>query len=246
LYIDFELSHKQLENRYSEDYKNHYRWSDNFIRVEVKRSPEYPEEMKYNDVIKQSLESTIIETGAKIVIVDNLTCINDGTEKAKDASSFMKFLDSLRAKHDLSLLVLTHTPKRDASRPITINDMSGSAMLGNFIDAAFTIGASVTDSGIRYIKQIKQRTGEKVFDADNVLVCELTKLTNFLRFEFLSYGKESEHLRSRTEGEQEENEGAVIALHGEGRSFREIGRELNISHMKAKRIIDKCNELLHL
>ena len=64
-------------------------------------------------------------------------------------------LKKIKNKYGLSLLILAHTPKRDATKGITKNDLSGSKMLMNFCDSAFAIGESFQKNGLRYLKQIK-------------------------------------------------------------------------------------------
>ena len=60
----------------------------------------------------------------------------------------------------------------------------------HFCDSSFAIGESAADKNLRYIKQIKQRHCESVYDSDNVAVCEIVKPDNFLQFEFIGFGKE--------------------------------------------------------
>jgi hypothetical protein len=37
----------------------------------------------------------------------------------------MEHLKSLKSKHDLTILILAHTPKRDFNKPISNNDLQG-------------------------------------------------------------------------------------------------------------------------
>lgn len=212
LYFDFELSDKQFENRYSEKFANHYQWNENFIRVEINPDAEIPESKTFEIFLNESLERSIKETGAKVLIIDNLTYLKNETEKAKDALPLMKHLKALKSKYGLSILALAHTPKRDLSKPITRNDLSGSKMLINFCDSSFAIGESSTDKNLRYLKQIKARSTEIIYDAENVCVCQITKPTNFLKFEFLNFGTEQEHLRQYSENEKSEIENQVKHL----------------------------------
>lgn len=243
LYFDFELSDKQFENRYSHDFTDHYKWDSNFLRVEINPDAAIPESQTFEDYLNLSLEQSITETGAKVLIIDNITYLKNETEKAKDALPLMKHLKALKSKHNLSILALAHTPKRDLSKPITRNDLQGSKMLINFCDSSFAIGESHTDKNLRYLKQIKQRNTEQIYDAENVCVCQINKPLNFLLFEFVGFGKELDHLRLHTEKDKESLNGKVIELNQQGRSLREIGAELGISHMKVKRILKECNTL---
>ena len=237
IYCDFELSDKQFENRYSIDFSDHYIWDDNFIRVEINPDAEIPQNQCFEDYLYLCLEKVIITTGAKILIIDNLTYLKSETEKAKDALPLMKQLKALKSKYGLSILALAHTPKRDLSKPITRNDLQGSKMLINFCDSSFSIGESHSDKSIRYLKQIKARNTEIVYDTDNVCVCQIDKPSNFLQFEFLNFGTEREHLRQQTEQERTTVLEKVKESHEQGQSLRAIADELGISHMKVSRIL---------
>ena len=243
LYFDFELSDKQFENRYSIKFEKHYNFDNNFIRVEINPDAFAPDNISNEDYLNQSLERSITETGAKVLIIDNLTYLKNETEKAKDALPLMKHLKALKNKYGLSILALAHTPKRDLSKPITRNDLQGSKMLINFCDSSFSIGESHSDKNLRYLKQIKQRNTEHIYYADNVCVCQIDKPLNFLLFEFINYGKEWEHLKQHTEKDKESMNEKVNELKQQGRSLREIGAELGISHMKVSRILKDCNTL---
>jgi len=229
LYFDFELSDKQFENRYSVNFEQHYSFDDNFIRVEINPDAAIPETQTFENYLNHSLERSITETGAKILIIDNLTYLKNETEKAKDALPLMKHLKALKSKYGLSILALAHTPKRDLSKPITRNDLQGSKMLINFCDSSFSIGESNTDKSLRYIKQIKQRNTEQIYDAENVCVCQIYKPSNFLLFEFVNFGKEWEHLKQHTEKDREDIIAKVKDLGQQGKSQRVISAELGIS-----------------
>ena len=239
LYFDFEMGDKQFEARYSTDFQNHYQWNDLFFRGEVNPESDLPKTFSnIEEYINHSIEKSIVETQAKILIIDNLTYLRNETERAKDALPLMKHLKALKNKYGLSILALAHTPKRDLSKPITRNDLQGSKMLINFCDSSFAIGESSQDSKLRYLKQIKARNTEIIFDSENVISCQIDKPNNFLGFEFISYSTEREHLRQQTDADKETVKARIIELKTAGRSLREIGSELNISHMKVKRILE--------
>lgn len=230
IYCDFELSDKQFELRYCNPNGNHYIFSDNFLRVEINPDMvDYPDGMGFEDYLKQSLVSVVSERKVKIVIIDNLTYLNQQTEQAKDALPLMKWLKSFGRKYGLSILVLAHTPKRNPSNPITKNDLQGSKMLINFCDGCFAIGESSKDKSTRYIKEIKQRNNSHLYDSENVIVCEIAKPDNFVQFQFIGYGAESEHLRQIGETERKEIIDKCKTLSGQGKSQREIANMLGIS-----------------
>ena len=234
LYFDFELSDKQFEARYSErngDYfTNHYRFDENFRRGEINQSSFQPDHFKdFQEYLNFSLEFEISESRTKILIVDNITYLKNATETAKDALPLMKELIRLKKRYDLSILALAHTPKRDLSRPLTVNDLQGSKMLSNFADSIFAIGESAKDKNLRYIKQIKARNSEEKYHSENVVVCQVAKPDNFLRFEFLNFGNEREHLKNLTDNDKKELIQKVKDLSAMGESQRSISRTLGIS-----------------
>lgn len=249
LYFDFELSDKQFEGRYSikdevqRVYEHHYHFDDNFLRIEINPDAVIPEQGTFENYLNQSLEQSIIETDAKILIIDNLTYLKNETERAKDALPLMKHLKALKSKYGLSILALAHTPKRDLSKPITRNDLQGSKMLINFVDSCFAIGESFKDKNTRYIKQIKTRSTEFIYDADNVAICQLDKPDNFLQFEFLDFGTESDHLKQLSEQDKELLEQNIIELKKSSpdMSYRLIAKQLGTNQMKVKRTLDKMN-----
>ncbi|MBZ4652549.1 MAG: Bacterial regulatory s, luxR family protein [Proteiniphilum sp.] len=159
IYCDFELNDKQFQSRYSRNYEYPYQFSDNFLRVEINPDADFPEDASFEFALSNAIERVITDTGAKIVIIDNITYLRHENERAKDALPLMKHLKRLKSKYNLSLLVLAHTPKRDLTKPLTRNDLQGSKVLMNFCDSSFAIGESSSDSSFRYIKMIKVRSG---------------------------------------------------------------------------------------
>ena len=93
----------------------------------------------------------------------------------------MKRLKEFNANYNVSLLVVSHTPKRLAHSPLDQNSMAGSKMLLNFCDSCFAIGYGNTPKG-RYLKQIKSRSSEIVYHAGNVALLTLDKYGCALSF----------------------------------------------------------------
>lgn len=243
LYFDFELSPKQFENRYSIKFEQHYSFDNNFIRIEINPDAVIPENQTFENYLDHSLERSIIETGSKILIIDNLTYLKNETEKAKDALPLMKHLKALKSKYKLSILALAHTPKRDLSKPITRNDLQGSKMLINFTDSSFTIGESQKDKNIRYLKQIKVRQSEFIYDTENVAVCQIEKPYNFLQFDLIGFSSEREHLKEVSEKDKGQKVSEVLELKKQGITNIEIARRLGVSEGAVRKWIKKANEV---
>jgi hypothetical protein len=246
IYFDFELSEKQFERRYSNEFINHYAFSDFFLRAEIN-----PEEADYEEAgfhsleeyINASIESAIIQYDAKVIVIDNITYLKNETEKAKEALPLMKHLNALKRKYGLSILALAHTPKRNLSLPITRNDLSGSKMLMNFCDSAFAIGESTRDSNLRYLKQIKLRDTVFVHTTDNVLMKQITKDENFLAFtdvHGVQTSHEHEHLKQYCKEDRDNLINQSIQLAATGLSQRDIGNKLGIAPATVNKYL-KCS-----
>ena len=240
LYLDFEQSPKQIEKRYSDNYQNHYSFSDNLMRADI--NTDYNPHCEFSVELEKALEQKIIETGAKVIIIDNITYLSgQSTDTARDAMPLMNMLNRLKKKYDASILALAHTPKRDHFKPLSVNDLAGSKQIANFADAICTIGQSNKDSSYRYLKQIKARATEKIYDSDYVIVCKIEKHINFLGFTYIECGKEWEHLKQRSESDKSALESQILELQSSQPelSKRQIAEQLGTNHKRVGRIIEK-------
>jgi hypothetical protein len=146
-----------------------------------------------------AIEANIVKYNSKILIVDNLSWLVNMKDTATTAGKLMQKLCTIKKKYGASVLVLSHTPKRNLGSPITQNSLSGSKKLTNFFDAMFAVGMSVKDPSLRYIKQIKVRTGEFKYGADHVDICKIEKSGSFLGFTHLGFSTEEEQLKAEKE-----------------------------------------------
>jgi RecA-family ATPase/Trp operon repressor len=225
LYIDFELTDKQFQMRYTnrETGKMHL-FNDNFLRAEINSDEEISDE-----IIMASIEDEVIKTGAKVIVIDNITYLKNETEKGRNALPLMKHLNQLKKKHGLSILVLAHTPKRDGTRPIHLTDLYGSVMIANFIDGAFAIGRSSDGANFRYLKQLKCRSDEVEFHSENVAFIELIKSDSMIQFTFNDFTTEEIHLKQVTNNEKNELIDRIHSLADKGMTQREIAKEIDRS-----------------
>lgn len=140
----------------------------------------------------------------------------------------MKQLKALKKKYDLSMLALAHPPKRDMSNPLTRNDLQGSKMLINFCDTSFCIGESINDKSVRYLKQIKARNTEIIYDTGNVALCRIDKPGNFLMFSYMGTAMEKEHLAENDRKDKTLLIDECHQLKEEGMTQRQIAEALGI------------------
>jgi len=243
LYFDFELSKQQFKARYS-DSVSCFTFDEKFIRLELNPDDiNISEDSSFEAELVSQLERVVIAEKAKVIIIDNVSYLNNYLEKANDALPLIKSLRLLKSKHDLSILLIGHTTKRDSSREIGVNDLAGSKALANFCDSMFAIGIGVEQNTLRFIKQIKSRNSEIKFGSNNVVVCELNKPANFLGFEFIGFGREWDYLKSDSDTKKHPKHDDIIELHKEGKSYQQIVEQLALGNKAVVcRIIKRYKE----
>ena len=243
LYFDFELSTRQFETRYNSDAHGGYPFADDFLRVVL--NPESTGQRRFKTFavhIHNGVGNAVVGTGARILIIDNITCLSTGTESAAAAITLMRKLRDLKNEYNLSILVLAHTPKRNCARPITRNDLQGSKMLINFADSAFAIGESQVERNLRYLKQIKQRSTGEAYGANNVCLCRIVKPQNLLHFEFCGHSAEHGHLAAYTQQVRTLQEETVFNLHQQGHSVRQIAKQAGLSYSAVHCLVKRVRE----
>ena len=110
LYLDFELSEKQFQLRYTSEHGKPYTFPERLYRVSLDCNSLL--EADFEEAIMGGIEQMALQTGCKIFIVDNLTYLCCAMEKGDAAGRLMIQLNNLKKKYGLSVLVLAHTPKR--------------------------------------------------------------------------------------------------------------------------------------
>jgi len=240
-YIDFELSARQFRQRYTHDSTGEdFDFAIGFYRSGFNPSAEMPAAYaSFDDYISAAIEYHVKSLQAKVLIIDNITCLRGGAQNTANALAIMKNLKALKTKLKISILVLAHTPKRNPTKPITRNDLQGSKMLINFADSAFALGESHKEPNLRYLKQVKQRATQLVYGEDNVCLCRITKPANGLQFEFEGTAFEREHLRSQAFNDKELLTTQITDLAAQGLSQRQISAKLNVGLGTVNRVVNK-------
>lgn len=163
LYLDFELGTEQLAPRYSildpveRVYDLKYDFSENLTRSVLNWNGGVIDGYEdFSDMFFTSLTDTVEATGATVVIIDNITFLDESTtSNANTALSIMQSLNRLKRLSCVSILVLAHTRKRRPWEDLTGRDLQGSVNLANFADSLFAIGQSRINRKWRYAKQIR-------------------------------------------------------------------------------------------
>ena len=240
LYLDLELADKQFQMRYTDpDTGSIHIFPSNFMRAEIE-----PELIVGADLEQEILDSVeeAAKGGTKFFVIDNISFICNDSEKGVTAGQFMMKLIRLKKKYHLTIIVVAHCPKRRGWEPITQNDLAGSAKLINFFDAGIALARSAKDPRLRYLKQVKVRTGEYLYDADNVIILDAVKDDGFLKFEIQGYGKEDEHLKNRESSDDYDEIQEVLRLQKEGKTIREIARDLDMASTTVYRRLKKAEK----
>lgn len=236
--IDCEQSSKQFQKHYTNDDtgSTHY-FLANLYHAEV--DSELLDTVDQDQAILESVEQAAKE-GFKVTVIDNISFICVDTEKAQTSIEFMRKLIKLKKRYGLTILVVAHTPKRDASRPLTQNDLSGSSKLMALIDAATAIGTSSQDPKLRYAKTVKFRSGEYPCPADHVAIYKLEKVDNYTHLVFQDYGNEADHLREKNSFTELEDMQEFVNLKHQGMSLKEIAEETGFSKTTIHRKLKKA------
>jgi len=235
LYFDFELSTTQFRKRYTGS-STESAFNQKFLRAVINTSSNKARKFNsYEEYIMNEIENSLISTKAKVLIIDNLTCLRFGTHAASGALNLVHYLQGIKDTYQLSILVLAHTPKRNLAKPLTRNDLLGSKMLINFCDSAFAIGESQLPppaegcGPLHYLKQIKQRSTHEVYGAANVCLGSIVKLDGFLQFKFDGTAHEAEHLARQHEQYRKISDTCIAQLKQQGLSLRQVAEKLNIT-----------------
>lgn len=229
LYFDFEMTDKQFQLRYTdEDTGTVHNFGPNLVRIEFNAERRAATNLRgvIADIAREALNRQ-----AKVLIIDNISWICNCAESADVAGELMTLLIELKRNLGLSILVLAHTPKRIPGMPLTQNCLAGSKRLANFMDSMFAIGIDHSSNPAgRYIKQIKVRSSEMEYDADNVITAELEKQGSFIRLRHTGYGVESKMLGSDAVSEEKAARFNKIAdMLDKGFTVRDICTRLKVS-----------------
>lgn len=217
LYIDFELDRAQFRQRYSVivadglTLGNKYEMSPNFLRGEDYWDGNLLEGYySFTDMLLQDIRNRVTEHDVKVLIIDNITFLTPGTiANSTVAFQLMQQLQKLKKALEISILVVAHTPKSLRPGRLTERDLQGSGDLIKVADSIFAVARSRRSPELRYLKQIKCRSGRPEYGDDNVAVFRLAKfdlaaklgtrspdappVDNFLGFDFVASEPEDEH-----------------------------------------------------
>lgn len=247
IYFDFELSDMNFEFKSSEDYKNHFDYSDNLIMPETNL-----ENMKVTFGAKEIFDHIIYTSDkakAKIIFIDNISWLEqNGLETTKEANKLMKDLWRL-SRNGYAVIILAHTTKKDDAEPMTLSSLAGSAAVSRYLESCFAINKSIREPKTwRYLKQLKNRWGPEEFGFENVFPIIMgidSRLTfhknpqeriqveigtgKYAQLKDLELKKESSHLTKVTTTLQEREQFVKENVVDGNLSYRQAAAKLNVS-----------------
>jgi hypothetical protein len=234
IYFDFELSLSDYKNRYLDGAGNAYPFRDDGWMVRVGNDEENPK--TFTDIasnMERILRQNIEQYQPNVVFIDNITAMSNGsTADAEVMRQIMTLLKDLNLRHNLTVIVLAHTPKQyDLSKPLAIADLAGSFLVAAFANTIIAIGKSKMGNSIKYLLHLKLRDGVKIHDEQNVINVSIEKEGAFLQMKTLEEptGRETDHLMTKNEITiSDETIKQMVLLHDEGKSNQAIKDELKI------------------
>ncbi len=243
LYIDLQHTDKQFEMRYAREidgdeegkYTDHYVFSENLLRPDINRK-KAPRNMS-GEMFACALGPLVMKTGAKVLIIDNITLLKRAYQSSRDELPLIRELDRLKRIYGLSILVLASTSRRDLTRPVAMGDLQAARVLGHFTDSVFAIGQSRQDETVRFIKHLRSQNVEMLHDASYLPLFRIKKLNgNFLGAKFLGYSDENTHLQDPVADPNRELMDDIKEMSADDMSIRDIARALDISKTRVHRL----------
>ncbi len=232
LFVDLELTNRQFAFRYIPDEDDpdgvYFQFHKNMLRVPVDVHSDVPEGHKsFNEYLLKGIESIVREQKIKVVIIDSIGHLKRSNDTARDILPMLQGLTRLRRSRDIAVVVVAPTRRKTNAKCAALEDLQSSNVIGNFADRVFAIGRGGSDGSVRYIKQLKSRSSEILYDTTHVPYYRIEKIGGcFLGFEPMGFASEA----ALTSDYRDSRDWALIdrmkKMHVEGKSIREIAAEL--------------------
>lgn len=247
LYVDLETDAKQFELRYSADHEGgrarflhrHYHFSDllTIARIDPEDGPR-----KCEDFVAW-FESRLIEelerSEAKVLIIDSLSAFKRSSYGGEEMLRIASVVRKLAATRELSVLFVAHSRHRETRGDgLTLSSLAETRMLARHASSVFIIGRSRQLASRRYIKQIRSRTTELMYDKSHIIEFTLSKIGgNLLGLKFEEFAPEQEALDESSTPREWARIDEIAGLHSDGLSIRQIAEKLATSKTTVHRLL---------
>lgn len=223
LYVDLVLSDEQFRRRYGR-----YGFSANLYR-------DCPGE---GVDLAAWVREMVVKGGFEVVVIDDLSMVSRTDDGTRETLELMGTLRRLTIETGVSILVLADSFPFVYGDGLSERALRRSRVLCGIADSVFGLGFSTTPaSSSREIVQTRSRSGEIVWTNRDPMRCAIVELDNGMlgmKFKTPELDEERVDLICR-----------IRELHkAEGKSFREIAEELEISKSTAARLYGMWNEAL--
>lgn len=245
VYMNLKQSERQFAMRYcseTEDaddgaLKDAYEFSDKLHRFDMDIHGKLPEGFRsFADALPALVERAIAKTGAKVVIIDNITYLQRSVYGYGETYTVMKELHRLRSQLGISILVLARSSKYGSVRESTAG--SCSALFSRFADSVFMIGMSMRDPAYRYIKQLIVHSSAKIYNESNVPWFWISRWGgNFLSLDHFGFDAESDHNQPFPEKRLWPTIEKVKKMSDKGVSVRSIAKALDLPKSNIQRYL---------
>ncbi|MGQ0540258.1 MAG: AAA family ATPase [Blastocatellia bacterium] len=173
LYLDFEHAERQFTERYSAPspipgkLPVRHRFSKNFFRTAINWHAVEPGK-DLARAMQSAIYSEIEETGAKVVILDDITLAGENHMRSRGNLRTMRTLKMWSATQGLSILVLARVRSPRVGKGLGGHCRRSSIISHHFdlADSVFAINHSTFGPDYRYVKHLASRSTPIVPDAD--------------------------------------------------------------------------------
>lgn len=248
LYVDLEMSEKQLEMRYSDEpkegqktLKNHYKFPKNRIFwAQFNPLGDLPKGCKrFEDGVYEHLREEIAKKQIGTVIMEDITFLRRANGHVEPLLAMMRRLRLLKAEFGVSVLVLMTAHRRNEGRPLGIGHLGVMHMLSRLADSVVGIGQSRSDGETRYLKEILHRNHRITYGESHVPAFVIERRDgNFLSFAADSFWHESHFLTGHQSRAILERAVRIQRMSASGMTQREIAEHLSISLGSVNRYVN--------
>lgn len=233
LYLDFELSQRQLVKRYGA-----LNPPENFFYTITPEFNEVEEIESWRAGMLHFIEEQIKRSNAEVVFLDNISALQSDSSKAEDAVELVQKIKFLKEKLGITFIVVGHPTKQAKETPMDINHLSGSSKLAALADAVFGMNFSNEGTGARYIMALKTRSSEMEYGPENVIKLELSSPNGYPELLFTGFDQEWKLLKSGFES-KDERDSEILRLNRDGLSYREIAEMLGIGKTTVGEVVTR-------
>jgi len=224
LYVDLKLSDTQFGLRYSDpETERDYRFSDNLY---IDRPPSAEQLVPWL--------RDMVAAGIDVIIIDDLSALQQTADGTKHTLRLMRALRELIYEKGVSILVIAGSREHRYDNSVSEADLKRSRVLCDVADSVFGIGNHPHYTGSQYVQQTRSRTAPIYWDH--------TAPPRFT-IQRSEGGFIGPKFDERFAEQLDEDTARLIyqlkKLHDNGRSIRDIAKDLGTSKSRVERLLKK-------